>query len=127
MNLSILLVTARITKKEKNSGQAFRFHHNVLRLRKTLLEQLTHKNSTTEELLGFQKLHRKLNAPEPTSVTIDLDHIRPLASFNLTVPHQLKEAAHYSNIQPLLKHDNHKKGSSYHEHDLAVRNEKLYE
>ena len=58
---------------------------------------------------------------------IDLDHVRPLSSFDLTDPNQLKEASHFSNIQPLLKQDNRKKGSSYHEHDLAVQKEKVYD
>ena len=58
---------------------------------------------------------------------IELDHVRPLSSFDLTDPEQLKEAAHFSNIQPLLKSDNRKKGSKYHEHDLVVQNEKVYD
>ena len=40
---------------------------------------------------------------------------------------QLKQAAHYTNIQPLLKSDNRIKGANYHEHDSVVQNEKLYE
>ena len=58
---------------------------------------------------------------------LELDHIRPLSSFDLTDPEQLKEAAHYTNIQPLLKNDNLKKGSRYHEHDLAVQRNNVYE
>ena len=58
---------------------------------------------------------------------IDLDHVRPLSSFDLCDPEQLKEAAHYSNIQPILKSDNRSKGSKYYEHDLVVQNEKVYE
>ena len=59
--------------------------------------------------------------------SIDLDHIVPLSSFDLTNSIQLKEATHYTNIQPLLKSENRIKGANYHEHDLAVQNEKLYE
>ena len=58
---------------------------------------------------------------------IELDHIRPLPSFDLTDSDQLKEAVHFSNIQPLLRIDNRKKGANYHEHDLMVQHEKLYE
>ena len=65
--------------------------------------------------------------PEMTWKNIDLDHIRPLSSYDLTDPFQLKEAAHFSIIQPLLKRDNRSKGSRYHERDLMVQNEKLYE
>ena len=65
--------------------------------------------------------------PEMTWKNIDLDHVRPQSSIDLTDPIQLKEAAHFSNIQPLLKHDNMKKRANYHEHDLMVQNQNLYE
>ena len=51
--------------------------------------------------------------------------VKALKSFYLTDPNQLKEAAHYTNIQPLLKTDNLKKGSKFTEHDLAVQREKF--
>lgn len=41
-----------------------------------------------------------------------LDHIRPLASFNLTNRDEFLKAAHYSNYQPLWAYDNLKKGAS---------------
>ena len=56
---------------------------------------------------------------------IELDHVRPLSSFDLTNTEQLKEAAHYTNIQPLLKSDNRSKGSKYSEHDLVVQRKSL--
>jgi hypothetical protein len=38
-----------------------------------------------------------------------IDHIRPLVSFDLTDESQLKEAMHYTNLQPLWAEDNHRK------------------
>jgi len=40
-----------------------------------------------------------------------LDHIRPLASFDLTDPQQFALAAHFSNYQPLWWRDNIRKGA----------------
>jgi len=40
-----------------------------------------------------------------------LDHIRPLASFDLSDRDQFLEAAHFSNYQPLWAGDNLRKGS----------------
>ena len=72
---------------------------------------MTNKNDKTEELLGisfaeFKKYIEFLMTPEITWKSVHLDHIQPLSSFNLTDPKQLKTAAHYTNIQPLLKKDN---------------------
>lgn len=40
-----------------------------------------------------------------------IDHIRPLASFNLSDPEQVKLAVHFSNLQPLWARDNIKKSA----------------
>lgn len=42
-----------------------------------------------------------------------IDHIRPLSSFDLTDPSQLKLAGHFSNLQPLWAHENISKGDKY--------------
>lgn len=41
-----------------------------------------------------------------------IDHIRPLASFDLTDPEQLRAACHFSNLRPLWAEDNLRKGAS---------------
>lgn len=35
-----------------------------------------------------------------------IDHIKPLSSFDLTDPKQLKEACHYTNLQPMWSREN---------------------
>lgn len=42
-----------------------------------------------------------------------IDHIKPLASFDLTDRNQLLEACHYTNLQPLWANDNLTKGSTH--------------
>ena len=56
--------------------------------------------------------------------TIDgwhIDHIKPLASFDLTVKEQLLEACHYTNLQPLWAKDNLSKGSKLSHRILSGR------
>lgn len=43
----------------------------------------------------------------------ELDHKRPLATFDLTDEAQLREAAHHTNLQPLWRIDNRKKGAKW--------------
>jgi hypothetical protein len=43
----------------------------------------------------------------------EIDHIRPCASFNLTDYKQQRECFNYTNLQPLLKTENRKKGKKY--------------
>lgn len=40
-----------------------------------------------------------------------IDHVRPLADFDLSDPRQVAEANHYSNLAPLWAADNRRKGS----------------
>jgi hypothetical protein len=47
-----------------------------------------------------------------------LDHIMPLASFDLTNPAHIKKAAHYTNLQPMFKEDNLRKRDSLPEVQL---------
>ena len=57
---------------------------------------------------------------------IELDHVKPLSSFDLTDINQLQQADHYTNIQPLLAKDNRTKGDRYNEHNLWSQSEKKY-
>jgi hypothetical protein len=46
-----------------------------------------------------------------------IDHIRPLASFNLQDPGQLKQAVHHSNLQVLLASENLQKGAGFSDNE----------
>ena len=43
--------------------------------------------------------------------TIHIDHMMPLASFDLTKPEEQRKACHYTNLQPMLPSENMSKGS----------------
>lgn len=43
----------------------------------------------------------------------EIDHIRPLSSFDLTNPEELKKAFHYSNLQPLSITENRSKNDKW--------------
>jgi len=43
----------------------------------------------------------------------EIDHIKPIALFDLTIPKEQKMAFHYTNIQPLIKDKNRSKGSKW--------------
>jgi hypothetical protein len=63
-----------------------------------------------------QEFRRHLESKFLPSMTWDkrsewhIDHIKPLASFDLTDREQFLEACHYSNMQPLWAFDNQSKG-----------------
>lgn len=81
------------------------------------------KSQGTMELLGciieqfkshFQSLFTEgMNWDKYMKGEIVIDHIKPCASFDLTMPEQQKECFHYTNMQPLWELDNLKKGAKY--------------
>jgi hypothetical protein len=74
------------------------------------------KHTSTMELLGctIEELRAHLEAQFQDGMSWDnrgyygwhIDHIRPCASFDLTVPEQQKECFNYRNLQPLWARDN---------------------
>ena len=84
-----------------------------------MLQQLTNKNDKTEDLLEtrcsqFENCIDFLMNEEMNWNNIELDYIQTLSSFNLSDINQLKQAAHYANIQPLLSEDNRSKSDRVH-------------
>jgi hypothetical protein len=84
-----------------------------------LKKQRATKREQTSKLVGCSFLFLKKHIEgkfrdgmawdKPNSFHID--HIRPLASFDLTDPEQLKVACHWTNLQPLYPLENLQKGA----------------
>lgn len=80
------------------------------------------KSAPTEQLIGcsFQELRRYLEMLwEPWMnwgnygigpITWQIDHVQPVASFDLTDPDQQKLCWHYTNLRPLASEKNLAKG-----------------
>ena len=120
-------------RERRANNESLRLANNLRSgLRQALSRQSTNKTIRTEDLLGisFNEFKKYIDFLMTTNMkwnNIELDHVYPLSAFNLTDTNQLKEANHYSNIQLLLKRDNRSKGSKFHEHDIVVQNERVYE
>ena len=91
-------------KEKYKNDETYRLAQNLrTRLRLALVKQVTQNNSKIEDLLGisineFKNYIEFLMSPEMSWNTIELDHIRPLSSFDLTNSEQLKEACNYITI-----------------------------
>lgn len=48
-----------------------------------------------------------------------IDHIKPLALFDLTIRSEFLQACHFSNLQPLWAFENMSKGDKYDEDDSS--------
>lgn len=94
-------------------------------LRSRLSKALSRKQKTVSmsEYLGCSLDELKLHIESKFQINMTwdnyalngwhLDHIKPLDLFDLTDPNQIKEACHYTNLQPLWAKDNRSKGSNY--------------
>lgn len=90
-----------------------------LRTRMYLSLKLGRKLGTTEETIGcgFKTLKLHITSLFKRGMSWEnygnvwhLDHVIPLAAFNLSDPEQLKSAWHFSNLSPELAHYNLSKG-----------------
>jgi hypothetical protein len=102
----------------------YRLAHNCrTRINMALRTQQAGKSRRSPELLGctIPQLIEHVEAQFKPGMTWDnwardgwhLDHIRPLASFDLTDPEQQKQAFHFSNLQPLWASENLSKGDGW--------------
>lgn len=97
----------------------------LLRTRLNLALQRQSKKGSAVQLLGcsIQQFAKYISAQFQIGMSWHnrgighscwhLDHVKPLASFDLTDQTQLAAACHFSNYQPLWSSDNIRKGNSF--------------
>lgn len=94
------------------------------RLRASLTQALrragVRKTTKSFDLVGcsLQDLKRHLESRFLPGMSWDngdvhIDHIRPVSSFDLTDPEQQHQCFHFTNLQPLWKRDNLRKGNRW--------------
>lgn len=106
-------------KQRRTTDLDFRLRRNLRsRLNSALHRQLAGKTTSAINNLGctILELIKHLEASFKPGMTWDnygqwhVDHIRPLAGFDLTDAEQQKTAVHYTNLQPLWAAENLSKG-----------------
>ena len=105
---------------KKRKDPLYKIAHNLRsRLYDFLKGRIKHKNTQTLTGCSFKELMSHLESKFTKGMSWDnygkwhIDHIKPLASFDLLKPKELEKACHYSNLQPLWAKDNLKKGNKY--------------
>ena len=110
-----------LRKRRKNDSQ-FRMAHNLRGVtNRGIISQGGIKSASTEKLLGCSFYEASIHIKNLFAEGMcwenygewEIDHIRPMASFDLTDPEQQKICFHYTNLQPLWMAENRSK-SSWH-------------
>jgi len=104
-------------RRKRHTDINFKIKHNI---RSRLRKSIKNKDTSFSEYIGstVEELRTYLESKFTEGMTWEnyglhgwhIDHIRPLASFNLKNKEELLEACHYSNLQPLWAKDNLRKG-----------------
>lgn len=107
-------------KERRKRDPIFRIKNN---LRNRLNSIIKGKRSSLTKLLGCteEEFKKHLETQFQSGMSWDnygvggwhIDHIKPLALFDLSDSKQIKLACHYTNLQPLWETDNLKKGRNY--------------
>lgn len=112
-------------KYQKNRKESDPIYNFMVKTRSRLRGAVKNKTSRTEELLGcsgeyaFEYLVSQftddMSIESFLKGDIHIDHIRPIASYDMENPDHVKECFHYTNLQPLWASDNLIKGAKWEE------------
>lgn len=104
---------------KKKSDIQFRIKNNLrARLRSALKHNLKTGSAIRDLGCFVSDLRKHLESKFQSEMTWEnygvyweIDHIKPLATFDLTNQEEFKQACHWTNLQPLTVHDNRSKGN----------------
>jgi hypothetical protein len=106
-----------IKTRRKNDPQ-FALRRAITNRTHCFMRQRRAQGSVTEAIgCSWQELYAYIESKFQPGMTWKnrgkwhIDHIKPLSSFDLTDPEQFRQAAHYTNLQPLWALDNLKKSN----------------
>lgn len=107
--------------KRRNSTPEGRIHLAIRNASRRIVQMGGEKADTSLKLLGCTLEEARLHIEarfEPGMTWAnhgewELDHVRPIASWDMASPEQVKACAHYTNLQPLWAFDNRSKGGRY--------------
>lgn len=114
----------RVYAKERRAKDVnFKLRGNLANRINYALRHGGSKSAKTCEMLGcsIEKLKDHLESQFAEGMTWEnyglngwhVDHIRPCASFDLTLDEEQKKCFHYTNLQPMWAEDNIQKSSTY--------------
>lgn len=104
--------------KKRDSKPEQRIKNNLRsRIRKIFKKQLGDVSAIRHLGCSYQEFVEHIQNLFQPGMTLEnygewhIDHTKPLSTFDLTNPEEIKKASHYSNLQPLWAKDNLKKGN----------------
>ena len=111
-------------KQRKANDPAYRLLCNLRnRIQDVLKKTATGKTVRTKETFGcpLEEVVKHIESQFKEGMswenyglyTWHIDHIKPLSSFDLSNPEEVKKANHYTNLQPLWAKDNLSKGDKF--------------
>lgn len=118
-NVEAVRATRRIYEaKKRQTNINYKIAHN---LRRRMRQTISNKTMSVLSILGcsMDEFRTHLESMFLVGMTWTnygdwhIDHIKPCALFNLTLPDEQAKCFHYSNLQPLWAVDNLKKGRKY--------------
>jgi hypothetical protein len=111
----------KTTKQSRDKRHKIRMQTDITyKLKRNLRRRtklcISKKSASTQKLTGctWKYLKQWLESQMTDTMTFDtvqVDHMMPLKSFDLTKPEEQRKACHYTNLQPMLPSENLSKGS----------------